>query len=151
MGFKTNLLKKVLTSKSFLKATARAAKMLKEEKNLSTLASEALEKIKDKGGIKTIGLEAVNKVKVSSSMIYHYATGRYVHIKPKSIMIIIAVLFYFIMPIDLMPDFIPGLGLLDDITLLGWVFNTLSKEIKEYEVWYDKYKQAEGIDFIELD
>jgi uncharacterized membrane protein YkvA (DUF1232 family) len=55
------------------------------------------------------------------------------------------------MPIDLMPDFIPGLGLLDDITLLGWVFNTLSKEIKEYEVWYDKYKQAEGIDFIELD
>ena len=151
MSVKTSLLKKILTSKSFLKATASAGKLLTQEKKLSELATEALEKVKDNGGLKKIGLEAVNRVQLTANMIYHYAAGNYMHISPKSIVIIIAVLLYFIMPIDLLPDFIPGVGFLDDITLLGWVFSTLSKEIAEFEIWYKKYKTTERIDFIDVE
>lgn len=150
MSVKTSLLKKILTSKSFLKATASAGKLLTQEKKLSDLAKEALDKVNEKGGIKKIGLDAVNKVQLASKMVYYYGSGKYLKIKPKSILIIIAVLLYFIMPIDFMPDFIPGLGLLDDITLLGWVFSTLSKEISSFEQWYLNYQKAESIDFIDV-
>ena len=151
MSIKTSLLKKILTSKSFLKATASAGKLLTQDKKLSELATEALEKVKDNGGLKKIGLEAVNRVKLTANMIYHYAAGNYTHISPKSIVIIIAVLLYFVMPIDLMPDFIPGVGLLDDITLLGWVFSRLTKEIAAFELWYTEFNKAERIDYIDVD
>lgn len=151
MGVKTSLLKKILTSKSFRRAMAQAAKLLKEEKSLSNLTSKALDKVKEAGGLKKIGLEAANKLKLAANLVYFYATGKYPKMKPKSIMIIIAVLLYFVMPIDLMPDMIPGLGYLDDITLLGWAFKTLAEEITVFEQWLTDYKKAESIDFIEMD
>jgi uncharacterized membrane protein YkvA (DUF1232 family) len=46
-------------------------------------------------------------------------------------------LLYFILPADLIPDFIPVIGYLDDLAVLTTIMNTLHKEIGEYRIWQD--------------
>ena len=68
---------------------------------------------------------------------------------PLSLKLVIAgALLYLILPIDVLPDAIPGIGLLDDITVILTVFHEVSKfvlpkvekkiESKFYEVSYQK-------------
>ena len=51
-------------------------------------------------------------------------------------------LLYFILPEDLVPDFIPVIGYLDDLAVLTTIMNSLNKEIAEYRIWKKKQKAA---------
>lgn len=47
--------------------------------------------------------------------------------------VIIGTIVYVISPIDAIPDLIPVLGWLDDITIVGYALSKLSEEIKKYK------------------
>lgn len=49
--------------------------------------------------------------------------------------IIIGALLYVISPIDLVPDVIPVLGLIDDVAILVAATKAISDEIKRYKEW----------------
>lgn len=68
-------------------------------------------------------------------LIKAYATGTYREIPWNSLVMIIASVIYFVMPIDLIPDFIPALGLLDDAALLAWTIKTFSEDIDAFLEW----------------
>ncbi|RMO67298.1 hypothetical protein ALQ27_103559 [Pseudomonas syringae pv. delphinii] len=42
---------------------------------------------------------------------------------------------YFLSPLDAIPDWIPGLGMLDDIAVLAWVTKHLSDELDAFRAW----------------
>ena len=42
-------------------------------------------------------------------------------------------LAYVVMPFDVIPDFIPGVGFIDDIFVVGMVMKSLSDEVKRYK------------------
>lgn len=44
-------------------------------------------------------------------------------------------LLYFILPVDLIPDFIPLVGYLDDLAVLTTIMNSLKGEINAYRNW----------------
>ncbi len=44
-------------------------------------------------------------------------------------------LLYFLLPADLIPDFIPLVGYLDDLAILTTIMNSLKGEINEYRTW----------------
>ena len=44
-------------------------------------------------------------------------------------------LLYFILPADLIPDFIPVVGYLDDLAVLTTIMNSLKGEINAYRIW----------------
>jgi len=52
-----------------------------------------------------------------------------------SVAIIGGGLLYFIMPMDLIPDFIPVVGYLDDLAVLTTIMTTLKDEIEVYRAW----------------
>ena len=69
------------------------------------------------------------------SLTKDYAKGNYVDIPKTTIVSVLAALLYFISPIDLVPDFIVGMGFLDDAFVLGFVYKRVSKELLKYQVW----------------
>ncbi len=53
-----------------------------------------------------------------------------------------AALIYFINPFDIIPDFIPGIGYIDDLAALGIAFKLIRDDLKEYA-------QSKGLDLKE--
>ena len=54
---------------------------------------------------------------------------------PANVAMIGGGLLYFLLPVDLIPDFIPLVGYLDDLAVLTTIMNSLKGEINEYKAW----------------
>ena len=80
------------------------------------------------------------KVQLLFSLARDYANGTYNDVSRGSIVAIIASLLYFLSPIDVIPDFILGIGLLDDAFVLGYVYKRVAKEIDKYQEWKSMIK-----------
>ncbi len=85
---------------------------------------------------------AKDKLSVFSRIASAYATGKYRDISWKSVLIVLAAIIYFLNPVDLIPDFIPVLGLTDDFSVLLWVYNTASKEVDKFLSWERSISQT---------
>lgn len=75
------------------------------------------------------------------SLVKDYAGGHYTEIPKSSIIAVLAALLYFISPVDIIPDFIVGLGFVDDVFILGWVYKKIVKELDKYQAWKDDKKK----------
>ncbi|HET9053672.1 MAG TPA: YkvA family protein [Cyclobacteriaceae bacterium] len=85
---------------------------------------------------KSVSMAATKeKLLVFSRIASAYASGRYRDISWKSVLIVLAAIIYFLNPIDLVPDFIPVLGLTDDFSVLLWVYKTVGSEIDKFLAW----------------
>lgn len=62
--------------------------------------------------------------------------------------LILGSLLYFVLPTDIVPDFIIGLGWLDDATVAAFIWNALRAEIKEY-IGKRKFADSKVISFEE--
>lgn len=69
------------------------------------------------------GYELINK----ALQLYYAMQSPSMPAKDKAI--VIAVLGYFILPVDVVPDFIPALGFADDLAALAWALKTISSNI----------------------
>ena len=53
----------------------------------------------------------------------------------KTLAAMIFTILYIINPLDLIPDFIPFVGYLDDLTVFGFVLKLINKDLTSYEEW----------------
>ena len=61
--------------------------------------------------------------------------GGYRNVPWKSILMAIAGLFYFLDPIDIVPDFIPVIGFLDDGAVLAFVAKAIHSDLEKFREW----------------
>ena len=64
-----------------------------------------------------------------------YKNGEYSAVPWKLIAAIVFAFLYLVSPIDAIPDFIPVLGLTDDISVFGLVLAGFGAEIEAYKTW----------------
>ena len=83
----------------------------------------------------------INDVKLLISMIKDSFSGRYKHLPVWVIGAIVFALLYVLSPIDLIPDFIPVIGLLDDAVVLGLCLALAEKDIQKYQLWNESKEQ----------
>jgi uncharacterized membrane protein YkvA (DUF1232 family) len=116
-------------------ALAKAARLAGKPGRIALLLTKLGGKL-SKVDWKTVSAStAKDKLSVFSRLASAYATGKYRDVSWKSVLIVLAAIIYFLNPIDLIPDFIPVLGLTDDFSVLLWVYNAVSKEIDKFLIW----------------
>ena len=106
------------------------------------LVSKAQSKAgQDRGG-KLAGV--FDSISSSFRLLKAYAGGEYRQISLESMVLIVTSIIYFVMPIDVVPDFILALGFVDDAALLAWTFRTVAGDIEEFIEWEkDQINEAE--------
>ncbi|RMA93078.1 YkvA family protein [Hydrogenothermus marinus] len=77
----------------------------------------------------------IDDVKLLFSLIKDYFNGSYRKIPWFSIAAIIAALFYVLNPIDVIPDFIPVIGYLDDLAVMAVCLNFVEQDLHKYKKW----------------
>lgn len=69
--------------------------------------------------------------------------GEYRAVSAKALLSVVAGLLYFISPLDAIPDWLLGVGFLDDLAVLAWVVKTWRGELDAYEAWRAQRTPAE--------
>jgi uncharacterized membrane protein YkvA (DUF1232 family) len=125
-------IKQAKGSQAFKKAKKKAEQYASDPHKLNELIDTAAKKANGNKG----PLDAVwAQLMACFRLIKAYAKGSYRDIPWTSFVLIVASVIYFIMPVDLIPDFILGFGLLDDAALLGWIVKTFSADIDAFIEW----------------
>lgn len=129
-----SLISKILRSVFFKKAQGEAGRFASNSNNLMDLAKQVLRKLRS-GGFKGNMAEFSGNVQLLLRMVKAYASGNYKVLPWKSLVSIVAVLIYFVSPIDLIPDFLPVIGITDDIALVVWLMKTIGEDIDKFSEW----------------
>ena len=87
------------------------------------------------GKIKNVSALAglFENIRTAYDMISDSIAGRYKGVSKGTIALLVGGLAYLALPIDIVPDFIPVAGWLDDAAVLAWIFARCTDEIKKYK------------------
>lgn len=64
-----------------------------------------------------------------------YIGGRYKDIPWGSIVLVAVALLYFVSPLDIIPDAVAGLGLVDDAAVIGFVASQIKSDLDAFLAW----------------
>ena len=76
----------------------------------------------------------LQKIPAVFRMIKMWSKGEY-KMKLKDILLPAIALIYIISPIDIIPDFVPIIGALDDLAILAFAIPMLMKEVDKFLAW----------------
>lgn len=96
---------------------------------------EFLKKVLEKlDGIPVVG-QVLGDIPLLCMLVKDYVTGEYKEIPLPSVVGILAALLYFFSPVDLIPDFIPVAGYLDDMAVISFAVAAVNNDLQEYRNW----------------
>ncbi len=119
----------------FKQAQQWAAQILQDPEKLKKLVAEAAQKLQILKSDNPTTNALKEKVGATQRMVQAYMRGDYRVIPWKSLLLLVAGILYFVMPLDLLPDFIPLAGYLDDLSIMLWIFQAIKTDIEDFEAW----------------
>ena len=109
----------------------RARRLLQDPERLVQLARRAEDKATGSGPLAGVG----DELKALLRLIRAYARGDYRKVSWQTMAVVVGVVLYIVSPIDVIPDFLLGGGLLDDAGVLALAYSKVHKEIEEFLAW----------------
>ncbi|HJN08936.1 MAG TPA: YkvA family protein [Pirellulaceae bacterium] len=136
----------VQQSRVFSKAKARAEEYLNDPDKLYSLARNATAKATALGQDGPL-LRIWEDLNVMFRLVRHLCLGTYKRFPVRSLVLVVAGLLYFVWPLDLVPDAIPMLGWLDDVTLLAFIIRSIKPDLEAFRHW-EKSESGDDTDQI---
>jgi uncharacterized membrane protein YkvA (DUF1232 family) len=137
-------LQTILKSIFFRKAFALAIVVSSQKNKALSFVNKADHKI-NRGGNTKIFEVIKDKINITFRMLKYYFKGEYKNISLNTLLKILAGIIYFVFLIDLIPDFLPVVGLTDDVVVLTWVINSIGGELRKFEIW-EAQKEIDKMD-----
>ena len=75
----------------------------------------------------------LENIRTAYDMISDTLAGRYKGVSKATIALLAGGLAYLALPVDIVPDFIPVAGWMDDAAVLTWIFTRCADEFKKYK------------------
>ncbi len=110
----------------------QAERIISSDTKVSKLLDEVFLKI---GESSEVFYKIQDSVIALARMLSAWAKGDYKNISAKSVIAVAAALIYFVNPLDFLPDFIPVIGQLDDVFVIGYMIKLLNKDIERFMAW----------------
>ena len=114
---------------------SKAKKIINDDEKLKELIEDVLKKLKEISSDKKTSAKLNDSLRLFIRIINAYTSKEYTYVPWKTICLIVAGLIYFIYPVDLIPDFIPVSGLIDDVALIAWIYESIQDDIENFLEW----------------
>ena len=111
-----------------------AQDLMDNPQGLKFKLEKASEKISKKSVIDSFGVY-VDDLKTLIRMTGLWVSRKYTKVSTQTILYTIVAVVYFVTPTDFVPDFIIGLGFIDDIGVLTWVLGMIQVDLLEFKAW----------------
>jgi uncharacterized membrane protein YkvA (DUF1232 family) len=111
-------------------ALLRAKSILQNSNDINELLDSAAKEISS--GKKQIS-NIKDEVRLIISMLKSWVRGDYKEVPWTTLVLCAGALIYFVNPLDAVPDLIPGVGLLDDATVIGFVLASVKQDINNFK------------------
>jgi uncharacterized membrane protein YkvA (DUF1232 family) len=74
-------------------------------------------------------------VELALALLRDHAAGRIPHVPYRAVTLLAAALFYYLDPLDVIPDFVPGVGTADDALMLACAHAEGADGVRRYRAW----------------
>jgi len=119
------------TPKNFARYQFLAKRFLKAGRLPALLMSAARKREKLGNGFAVLA----DQLKLLQALCLAWWRGEYRRIDSRALLAVVAALLYFVTPLDAIPDWLLGVGLVDDLAVLAWVMRTWQEELATFEQW----------------
>jgi len=120
----------------FEQSKTKAEELLKDKDKMEHF----LERLENKLSQIPMAGKYLSDVPVLISLVKAYVDKKYVEIPIGSIIAIIGALIYVLNPFDLIPDAIPGVGIIDDAAVIALALKFVHGDVTDYKAWRDANK-----------
>lgn len=116
----------------FGRARRRAEELASSPEKITGLLEEAQRKAERNRDRMSEALEGLQSL---FRLISAWLRGQYTVVPWRTIVLSLAGIIYFVNPLDLVPDFLPMFGFLDDAGVLAFVIQSIRKDIDRFLEW----------------
>lgn len=120
----------------------QAVTYLRDPQKLSRLVRKASDKAASIGRKKPLD-QVWTSLMAFFRLIRAVVRREYTEMPWQRLVLIVAGVLYFLTPIDFIPDFILGVGYLDDVAVIAWVIKTVQSDLDAFLMWESARAQAQ--------
>lgn len=117
------------------KSKSKAEDYLKDPEKSKHLLDEAIKKAKNKEKPNGPLADLWENLKTVLRLLQAYFSKKYTTIPWGSLVILVGAVIYFVSPLDLMPDWIPLAGFIDDAAVLVFVLKQINADLQRFLQW----------------
>jgi len=119
----------------------RADGLVSSKERLKNLATQAARKL---SGTASTRIDRVrDQLILCIALVRSWMHGEYDGVSRQTIVAVTAALLYFVVPLDVIPDFLIGVGFIDDASVVGYVMTMLAAEMDTFRRWQEREVERE--------
>ena len=119
----------------------RADGLVRSKERLKNLATQAVRKL---SGTASMRIDRVrDELILCIALVRSWIHGEYDGVSRQTIVAVTAALLYFVVPLDVIPDFLIGVGFIDDASVVGYVMTMLAAEMDTFRRWQERGVERE--------